>query len=69
MVPRSAAPVCWQKSSFSSEGSCVEVAPVRDEAWIRDSKNPDGPVLRCARKRWASFIGGLRGDEFRSIVV
>lgn len=69
MVPRSAAPVCWQKSSFSSQSGCVEVAPVRDEIWIRDSKNPDGPVLRCTRKRWAPVIAGLRAGEFRSIVV
>ena len=35
----------WRKSSFSDQGNgCVEVA--RTLGAVRDSKNPDGPVLR-----------------------
>ena len=38
----------WRKSSFSgSGGNCVEVR--QDLAAIRDSKNPDGPVLTGAQ--------------------
>lgn len=35
----------WRKSSYSGAGSneCVEVARTLDR--VRDSKNPDGPVL------------------------
>lgn len=34
----------WRKSSFSGDsGDCVEVK--QDLTAIRDSKNPDGPVL------------------------
>jgi uncharacterized protein DUF397 len=36
----------WRKSSYSGNeptGGCVEVA--QDLAAVRDSKNPDGPVL------------------------
>jgi uncharacterized protein DUF397 len=34
----------WRKSSRSGEtGACVELA---DPGAVRDSKNPDGPVLR-----------------------
>ena len=69
MVLPPPAPVCWQKSSFSGGADCAEVSHVADEVWIRDSKNPDGPVLRCSRERWASFIAGLAGDKFQSIVV
>jgi hypothetical protein len=68
MVTRPPIP-SWQKSSLSAPSGCTEVAHVRNEVWIRDSKNPEGPVLRCTRERWASFIAGLRGDEFESIVV
>jgi hypothetical protein len=40
MMPR------WRKSSHSGqETSCVELAGSLDRA--RDSKNPDGPVLRA----------------------
>ena len=59
----------WRKSSRCGNATCVEVAKVDDQYLIRDSKNPDGPVLRCTRERWASFIAGLRGDEFQSVVV
>ncbi|MDK1473848.1 DUF397 domain-containing protein [Streptomyces sp. 549] len=37
----------WRKSSYSGSegGDCVEVATCPDAVHIRDSKNPDGPVL------------------------
>lgn len=37
----------WRKSSRSdgNNGACVELA---HEGWVRDSKNPTGPVLRAA---------------------
>ena len=43
----------WRKSSYSSGqgGACVELAYV---GAIRDSKNPDGPVLRVGDL--ASFL-------------
>lgn len=35
----------WRTSTFSSNGTnCVEVA--HDLAALRDSKNPNGPILR-----------------------
>jgi hypothetical protein len=34
----------WRKSSFSDQGNgCVEIA--RSLGAVRDSKNPDGPML------------------------
>ncbi|GAA4223590.1 hypothetical protein GCM10022254_01020 [Actinomadura meridiana] len=37
----------WRKSSHSDDyqGACVEVAEVTAGVAIRDSKDPDGPVL------------------------
>lgn len=37
----------WRKSSHSNGtgGECVEVAAVPGRLLVRDSKNPDGPVL------------------------
>ncbi|MFB4305546.1 DUF397 domain-containing protein [Actinomadura sp. GTD37] len=37
----------WRKSSRSSSAGdqCVEVAGVEDAVAVRDSKDPDGPVL------------------------
>jgi hypothetical protein len=37
----------WRKSSYSgTNGGCVELNRTRDT--VRDSKNPDGPVLPIA---------------------
>jgi hypothetical protein len=46
----------WFKSSRSGAGECVEVAFVGDAVWVRDSKDPDGPVLRFSRDSWRRFI-------------
>lgn len=44
----------WRKSSFSDDGggSCVEVALAVEGAALRDSKNPDGGVLRVPVGAW-----------------
>ena len=53
----------WRKSTFSngSGGNCVEVARnLPGIVAVRDSKNPNGPVLIVSRDEWASFIAHLR---------
>jgi len=55
----------WVKSSYSSnDGNCVEVAFLGDGVAVRDSKDPDGPVLRFTRAEWAAFTDGVRAGEF-----
>lgn len=58
----------WRKSSRSSAngGECVEVAdrPVRGAVAVRDSKNPDGPVLAVAPESWLAFTGQLKTGAF-----
>lgn len=41
----------WQKSSHSTSngGNCVELANAADKVAVRDSKDPDGPVLLLTR--------------------
>ena len=53
----------WRKSSYSGNGGgdCVEVArDLPGGIAVRDSKNPDGPVLIISRDEWASFIARIR---------
>jgi hypothetical protein len=53
----------WRKSSYSGNGgsNCVEVASsLPGVVAVRDSKNPDGPILTFSRDEWASFITRLR---------
>lgn len=47
----------WQKSSYSNGGGnqCVEVAELRPGPALRDSKDPEGGVLRLAPNVWAAL--------------
>ncbi|MFH8519755.1 DUF397 domain-containing protein [Streptomyces gelaticus] len=52
----------WRKSSYSGTngGDCLEVADGLPCAVpVRDSKNPDGPVLVVGADAWRTFVGTL----------
>jgi hypothetical protein len=47
----------WRKSSWSSStANCVEVALAHETVGVRDSKNPDGPMLVFPDAAWRAFI-------------
>jgi Domain of unknown function (DUF397) len=57
----------WRKSSYSSaHAHCVEVAtpsagPRSGRSFlVRDSKDPDGPVLAFGQRAWRSLIAGIK---------
>lgn len=57
----------WRKSSYSAHdgGECVEVARyLQGSVAVRDSKNPDGPVLICSAMEWRSLLRDVRNGEF-----
>lgn len=56
----------WSKSTLSStDGSCVEVAFCAcGETKLRDSKDPDGPVLTFTPAEWNAFWRGVKDGEF-----
>lgn len=56
----------WQKSSASGQPTddCVQVTRIQSNVWVRDSKNPRGPVLGLTAAAWTAFLGGVRRDEF-----
>ena len=59
-------PVGWRTSSFSNNGTCVEVAALPDgDRLVRDSKTgADSPVLRYTAAEWHAFIAGVKAGEF-----
>jgi hypothetical protein len=57
----------WRKSSYSGNGggSCVEVARnILSVVAVRDSKDPDGPVLILDPAQWTEFLTGIRSGDF-----
>ena len=52
----------WRKSSHSlnEDACCVEVADFPGEPAVRDSKDPDGPVLRFTPQAWTAFVSEVR---------
>jgi hypothetical protein len=55
----------WQKSPRCDSGSCVEVAQVPDGFFVRDSKDPDGAVLKFTRPEWDAFVESIRDGDFQ----
>jgi len=54
----------WTKSSYSTaQGNCVEVAPVREGTAVRDSKDPDGPILRFPADSWRAFLSAVKAGR------
>ena len=60
------AQLAWRKSIRSSGNcdNCVEVAVIAGGAAVRDSKDPDGPMLVYTSDEWNAFIGGVKDGEF-----
>ncbi len=55
-------PAMWRKSSYSGSQAddCVEVAPDGASVAVRDSKDPDGPMLAFAPRAWNDFLTKLK---------
>ncbi|WP_370420145.1 DUF397 domain-containing protein [Streptomyces sp. QH1-20] len=61
-IPSGLSTAMWRKSSYSSDAGddCVEVADhIPGTTMVRDSKNPDGPVLAIPARAWAVFVATL----------
>ncbi len=59
--------VDWRTSSFSNGagGMCVEAAAFDGGVVVRDSADPDGPVLAFSKAEWAAFVDGVENGELR----
>jgi len=55
----------WRKAQKSAgNGACVEVASFQDIVAVRDSKDPDGPVLTYVQAEWGTFLRRAKAGEF-----
>jgi hypothetical protein len=63
--------LAWLKAQRSTgNGQCVEIASTTDgnRIVIRDSKDPDGPILVYTPIEFSAFLDGARNGEFDSLV-
>jgi Domain of unknown function (DUF397) len=50
----------WRTSSYSTSGAnCVQVSLGGPGVGVRDSKDPDGPVLAVPTARWSAFLHSI----------
>ena len=58
----------WIKASRSAaSGSCVEMRQQGGAIEVRDSKDPDGPVLRFTRSEFLAWVDGAARGEFQHL--
>jgi Domain of unknown function (DUF397) len=53
----------WHKSTRCDANSCVEVAVLPNVVAIRNSTDPDGPVLSFSPDVWRGFVESIRAGE------
>ena len=54
----------WRKSSHSQQqGACVEIARVPATVAVRDSKDPNGPVLAFTATEWKAFTRRVKNGR------
>ncbi len=66
--PANCVEVGFRKAEASkANGSCVEVGECSCDGgtfYVRDSKDPDGPVLMFTSAEWDAFVKGAQAGEF-----
>jgi hypothetical protein len=53
----------WRKSTRCDANSCVEVAMLPNVVAIRNSTDPDGPVLSFSPDVWRGFVRSIRAGD------
>jgi len=57
--------VAWRKAQRSvGNGACVELAVLDGVVAVRDSKNPDGPILTYTAAEWHAFLDAAKKGKF-----
>ncbi|MEU8344784.1 DUF397 domain-containing protein [Spirillospora sp. NPDC048832] len=64
MTDPSHSPLDWRKAT-ASQGSqgCVELAPLPELVAVRDSKDPEGPMLLFGRAAWRHLAERVNRGE------
>jgi Domain of unknown function (DUF397) len=59
----------WRTSTKSQQsGQCVELTKVAGAIGVRDSKDPNGPILVFTVEEFAAFLDGATKGEFDALL-
>jgi Domain of unknown function (DUF397) len=58
----------WRTSSFTDNGTCVEVADNGDGILVRNSNHPDAGTLTFTRAEMAAWVAGCKAGEFDDLI-
>lgn len=54
----------WRKAARSAgNGACVEIAQVNGQIAVRDSKDPEGPILSYSARVFRSFLRATKNGS------
>ena len=59
----------WVSASACSNSGCVQLQPSNGAVLMRDSKDPDGPVLTFTTAEVAAFLDGAKRGEFDDLAI
>jgi hypothetical protein len=55
----------WLRSSFCSDGHCIEVSLQDGDVLMRDSKQQEQQPLRFSRADWGAFVGAVSAGKLQ----
>jgi hypothetical protein len=59
----------WIKASASGQGgNCIEMRRQADRIEVRDSKEPQGPVLTFTPSEFSAWVDGAKKAEFDHLI-
>jgi hypothetical protein len=61
--------IVWRISSYSSNGTCVEIGFADSHVLVRDSKDRQGAVLRFTAAEWETFLNSVRAGDLSPATI
>ena len=58
----------WHTALSCDGGTCVEVAADQDTILIRNSRQPDGPLVEYTPEEWHEFVSGIKKGDFDNLL-
>ena len=55
----------WVKSRRCDTNACTEVGDAGDRVYVRNSLDPDGPMISFTKEEWNLFLEDLHGGALR----